>query len=227
MGPRGRAATGRLLYRGLPLVVPVTLVAVAVAFSTVAVVTPGAEETVAPAREERARPLPAKPTPVPPPAAKAVAADPARGAVRPAPVRAALPAPGTEMKAAAPAPRLAPPAPAATGSIVGVGAKLLLGAILLAGLLFAAARYAKRLPLGRFLPSADGPIKVIGRSHLGPKGSLALIQVGSTALLVGITQTSVQTLHVFPEGYAAARTGSFGVSSRESAGAGGEANALT
>ena len=93
---------------------------------------------------------------------------------------------------------LASPAPAE--SLAGVGLKLLLGSLVLAALLYAASRWLKRLPLGRFLPGTDGPIKVIGRTHLGPKASLCLVEVGSTTLLVSMTGTTIQTLHVWPDG---------------------------
>ncbi len=85
-------------------------------------------------------------------------------------------------------------------SLAGVGLKLLLGSLVLAGLLYGASRWLKRLPLARFLPGTDGPIKVIGRTHLGPKASLCLVEVGSTTLLVSMTGTTIQTLHVWPDG---------------------------
>lgn len=193
----------RLLHRALPIVLG--LGAVVIAFSAVAAVTADSDETVdrradsstvisppadrRAARDETARPAATRPTAVPP-ATRTVAAELAR------PPRPTAPRPAlvTDAKPAA-TPPPAPTPSSATESFVGVGAKLLLGSLLLAGLLVLAARYAKRLPLARFLPSTDGPIKVIGRSHLGPKGSLALIQVGGTTLLVGVTQTSIQALH--------------------------------
>ena len=56
------------------------------------------------------------------------------------------------------------------------------------------------MPFARFLPGTDGPIKVIGRTHLGSKASLCLVGVGSTTLLVSMTGTAIQTLHVWPDG---------------------------
>jgi flagellar biogenesis protein FliO len=78
--------------------------------------------------------------------------------------------------------------------------KLLLGSLILAALLYAAARGVRRLPIGKLLPSSDGPIKVIGRTHLGPKGTLCLLEVSGTTLLLAITPGGIQTLHVWPEG---------------------------
>jgi flagellar biogenesis protein FliO len=93
---------------------------------------------------------------------------------------------------------LASPAP--INSLAGVGLKLLLGSLVLAALLYGAARWLKRMPFARFLPGTDGPIKVIGRTHLGSKASLCLVEVGSTTLLVSMTGTAIQTLHVWPDG---------------------------
>jgi flagellar biogenesis protein FliO len=56
------------------------------------------------------------------------------------------------------------------------------------------------MPFAKLLPGADGPIKVIGRTHLGPKASLCLIEVAETTLLVSQTATGIQTLHVWPAG---------------------------
>jgi flagellar biogenesis protein FliO len=90
--------------------------------------------------------------------------------------------------------------PSAGESLTSVGLRLLVGSLLLAGLLYGAARLLKRMPLARLLPTADGPIKVIGRAHLGPKGSLCLVEVGPSTLLIGVTANAIQALHVWPEG---------------------------
>ena len=112
------------------------------------------------------------------------------------------PAPINQAGLAAPATTtLASPAPTdAAPSLAGVGLKLLLGSLVLAGLLYAASRWLKRTPFAKFLPGTESPIKVIGRTHLGPKASLCLVEVGSTTLLVSMTGTSIQTLHVWPDG---------------------------
>lgn len=105
-------------------------------------------------------------------------------------VVAAAPAPATEQ---------APPPTgrAATDSLTGVGLKLLLGSLLLALLLYGAARVVRRLPVARLLPTAEGLIKVIGRTHLGPKGSLCLVEVAGTRVLLAVTATAIETLHVW------------------------------
>ena len=108
------------------------------------------------------------------------------------------------MSSAPPTPDGGLVSPAPTPSLAGVGLKLLLGSLALAALLYGAARWLKRMPFAKFLPGADGPIKVIGRTHLGPKASLCLVEVGSTTLLVSMTGTAIQALHVWPEGVTAA-----------------------
>jgi flagellar biogenesis protein FliO len=70
----------------------------------------------------------------------------------------------------------------------------------MAALLWAGARLVKRLPVGRLLPRADGPIRVVARTHLGAKERLCLIEVGSTSILLALTPTQIQTLHVWPQG---------------------------
>jgi len=215
-----RPATLALVARrGLPLLVAVALAAGAVAFTAVAA-RPGEESIVegetagAPAAVDTLpapRRAPARAEAVVAPEAGAPGgarraprvADAGRPAAAPAAARASRPA----APAAAPAPpAVEPPAPAtpaaappspAGESLAGVGARLLLGALLLAGLLYGAARAMRRLPIARLLPGADGPIKVIGRAHLGPRGSLCLVEVEGTTLLVGVTASAIQTLHAW------------------------------
>ncbi len=102
-----------------------------------------------------------------------------------------------------PAPAAATPQPL-TGtpdstSFLGAGSKLLVASLALAGLLYVAMRVVRRLPISRFLPSADGPIRLIARTHLGSRESLCLIEVASTRLLVGMSAQGMETLHVWPE----------------------------
>ena len=158
----------------------------------------------APPTMETARPVLRKP-PIVAPARTVVRADALDlRAARPVAPRGA---PSVAVKADPPATSSAPTtpdgglvSPVPTPSLAGVGLKLLLGSLALAALLYGAARWLKRMPFAKFLPGADGPIKVIGRTHLGPKASLCLIEVGSTTLLVSMTGTAVQALHVWPEG---------------------------
>ena len=93
-----------------------------------------------------------------------------------------------------PAPTVAPP------SLTSAGGTLLLGSLLLVGLLYAAARVMRRMPIARFLPGADGPIRIASRTHLGARESLCLVDVGTTTLLLAVTGQSIQTLHVWPDG---------------------------
>jgi len=101
----------------------------------------------------------------------------------------------------------APPAlPTSTRapSFLTAGGTLLLGSLVLVALLYGASRLMRRLPIGRFLPGAEGPIRLVARTHLGTRESLCLIEIGSTTLLVAVTQQSVQTLHVWPDGVTSA-----------------------
>lgn len=120
------------------------------------------------------------------------------GAADSRPAASSSPAPAASRSAA-------PAEPPLTGSgdstsFLGAGAKLLVASLALAGLLYLALRAARRLPISRFLPSADGPIRLVARTHLGSRESLCLIEVGSTRLLVGISAQGMETLHVWPDG---------------------------
>lgn len=128
-----------------------------------------------------------------PPAAPPVAATPTAPAAPPAP----------------PAPSMAEPRSAAVSApgsspLAEAGVKLLLGSVVLAALLYVGSRLVRRLPLGRLLPSAEGPIRLAARTQLGAKESLCLVQVGPTALLLAVTAQSIHPLHVWPEGVGAA-----------------------
>jgi len=70
----------------------------------------------------------------------------------------------------------------------------------LVALLYAASRLVRRMPIARFLPSAEGPIRIASRTHLGTRESLCLVDVGTTTLLLAVTGQSIQTLHVWPDG---------------------------
>jgi flagellar biogenesis protein FliO len=124
----------------------------------------------------------------------------------PAPVAAAAPA---AAPAAGPPAVTAPPAaaPIATPSLVGAGNRLLIGSLVLAALLLIASRLIRRMPLGRLLPRGDGPIKMLSRTHLGPKASLCLVEVESTTILLAITGEQISALHSWPKGAAAAVSG--------------------
>ena len=55
-------------------------------------------------------------------------------------------------------------------------------------------RYLKR---DRFSQAGSSEIRVIGRRHLNPKQSLAIVRVRNRELLVGITDHSIQLLYDF------------------------------
>ena len=107
-----------------------------------------------------------------------------------APVTTAPSVPSSSTPTASPA-----PSPFTTA-----GGTLLVGSLVLVGLLYAAARVIRRMPIARFLPSADGPIRIASRTHLGARESLCLVDVGTTTLLLAVTGQSIQTLHVWPDG---------------------------
>jgi flagellar biogenesis protein FliO len=87
-------------------------------------------------------------------------------------------------------------------SLAGPEAKLLLGSLVLVVVLWGVTRLLRRLPIARFLPGAQGPIRVVTRTHLGAKESLCLIEVGPTSILLAITAQTIRTLHVWPQGVA-------------------------
>lgn len=161
------------------------------------------EDTARPA--ESARPAVSRPSAVPPRPTDArgnAAANRGMAKEMPRPVTKPTASPMAAVAPAAePASKATPPAaPSVSDSVLGVGAKLLLGSLVLAGLLYGASRVLKRMPIARLLPNADGPIKVIGRTHLGPKASLALIQADGATILVAVTAQGVQALHTWTAG---------------------------
>jgi flagellar biosynthetic protein FliO len=55
----------------------------------------------------------------------------------------------------------------------------------------------------RFVPAvratSDGPLKLVGRMHLAPKQSVALLRVGGRLVLVGVTPTRLTNLGLIGE----------------------------
>lgn len=127
----------------------------------------------------------------------AIGADKAKA---PAGAKAPEPVESIKLPEVAKAPEPPKPIERTGGGFPGDGWKLLVGSLVLAALVFAAARGVKRLPIARFLPSAEGTIRVTARTHLGVKEQICLVEVGSTALLIGVTAQGIQTLHVWPQG---------------------------
>jgi flagellar biogenesis protein FliO len=164
--------------------------------ATALVLAPGLEPSAA--ATARAGAAERKPAPTAPARPAAAEPEPAR------PVSAAAPEP-------APAPAAAPdaaplPAPTPADVLPVGGAKLMIGAVILIALVIGAGLLARRLPVGRFMPGTQGLIRVTAKTHLGPRERLCLVEVGPTAVLIGVTQQGMQTLHVWPQGVAAARS---------------------
>jgi len=84
---------------------------------------------------------------------------------------------------------------AAGGSTMEITVTLLIVVAFLAGL----AWFAKRVR-GGFSRGGGARIQVLGAQSLGPKERAVLVRVGDTDILVGVSSTNVNTLHVFPAG---------------------------
>lgn len=83
---------------------------------------------------------------------------------------------------------------------IGSGAHLLnvtLGLVLIVGIILAISWFAKRFSYGAF--AANNHLKVIAAMPLGTRERILLIEAGGQPLLIGITPTQINTLHVFDE----------------------------
>jgi flagellar protein FliO/FliZ len=85
-------------------------------------------------------------------------------------------------------------APSAGGGIAEVTLALIVIVALIAGLAWAMKR------MRRFGGSGQARIQVLSDQALGPKERCVLVRVGETDILIGVAQSSVNTLHVFPAG---------------------------
>lgn len=74
---------------------------------------------------------------------------------------------------------------------LGTGLVLVVGAILLTGWLYTRTQ--------KLRGGASDLIRIVASQPLGTKERVVLLQVADKQLLVGMTSTSVQTLHVFDE----------------------------
>jgi flagellar protein FliO/FliZ len=72
-----------------------------------------------------------------------------------------------------------------------------LGLMLILGLIFGAAWFAKRF--GNLKVGAQGRIKIIGGVSLGGRERVVLLEVGAQQLLVGVAPGAIQTLHVLEQ----------------------------
>lgn len=83
--------------------------------------------------------------------------------------------------------------PLGSPQIVNLGGGLLFVILAIVGL---GVLYAKTQGLKT---GSDGVINIIATQAIGPKERIAVVEVSDKQLLIGMTTTSVQTLHVFDE----------------------------
>lgn len=91
-------------------------------------------------------------------------------------------------------------APVSSPPKVNPGANLLnlvLGLLLIIGLIFALSWLVRRMGSGGLLSSNQ--IKVVAAMPLGTRERIVVVEVGGQQLLLGITATQINTLHVFSE----------------------------
>lgn len=74
---------------------------------------------------------------------------------------------------------------------------LVLGLGLIIGLIFALSWLVRRMGQGGLLTSNQ--MKIVAAMPLGTRERIVVIEVGGQQLLLGITATKINTLHVFPE----------------------------
>ncbi|MCW8932539.1 MAG: flagellar biosynthetic protein FliO [Gammaproteobacteria bacterium] len=72
-----------------------------------------------------------------------------------------------------------------------------LGLIFILIIIFSLAWFMKKM--GYSHVSGKGQLKIIASLNLGPKEKISVIQVGNQQLLVGMTSTQINTLHVLEE----------------------------
>jgi flagellar protein FliO/FliZ len=83
---------------------------------------------------------------------------------------------------------------------IGSGAHLLnvtLGLAAIIGLIFVLSAFVKRFGSGTF--ATNSQLKILSSMPLGTRERIVLIDAGGQQLLLGITPTSINTLHVFSE----------------------------
>lgn len=72
-----------------------------------------------------------------------------------------------------------------------------LGLLAIIGLIFALSLFVKRFGTGSF--AGNGQLKILSSLPLGTRERIVLVDVAGQQLLLGITPTAINTLHVFPE----------------------------
>jgi len=75
--------------------------------------------------------------------------------------------------------------------------QVLLGLLFVLGLVFALAWLLKRVGQGSLVGGQQ--MKVVAAMPMGTRERIALVDVGGQHILLGITSTNINTLHVFPE----------------------------
>jgi flagellar protein FliO/FliZ len=91
-------------------------------------------------------------------------------------------------------------APVATAPKAGPGANLMsvvFGLLVILGLIFALAWVVRKMGQGGLMNNSH--IKVVSAMPLGTRERLVVIDIAGQQLLLGITATQINTLHVFPE----------------------------
>ncbi|SFR50050.1 flagellar protein FliO/FliZ [Marinobacter daqiaonensis] len=83
------------------------------------------------------------------------------------------------------------------GDTLGSLATLGIGLLVVLGLIFACAWLVRRM--NGLTGMNTGAMKVVSVMALGTRERIALIDVAGTQILVGVTPTSIRTLHVFDE----------------------------
>lgn len=89
--------------------------------------------------------------------------------------------------------------PAADSPMTGHLLQTTLGLLFVIGLLFALVWLLKRMGIGN-QQKRGGFYKVLATSALGPREKIALVEVGDTWLVLGMTSNSINTLHSMPAG---------------------------
>jgi flagellar protein FliO/FliZ len=99
----------------------------------------------------------------------------------------------TNSSSAAPKPSLPPQTTSSASQL----ASLLGGLILILGLIYGLSWFVKRFSQGGFMQNPN--MKIISAMPLGTRERLLLVDVGGKQLLLGVTATQINTLHVFDE----------------------------
>lgn len=86
-----------------------------------------------------------------------------------------------------------PPKIGSSGHLLNVA----LGLIAIIGLIFVLSHFVKRFGSGTF--SGNSQLKILSSMPLGTRERIVLIDAGGQQLLLGITPTTINTLHVFAE----------------------------